>query len=761
MQPFAKAVLVVLFLNVALSGCESHTTTLDLPETQVTIIPLPATYQATASHAFILRSNDRIAADSTFRNEANFLAAALHPFLPDLTVGAPHADQSSIRLRMNEDLTGEEAYRLTVGDAGIDIEAGTPAGAFYAVQTLLQLQYPEARTSASMAFLYNTVVDEPRFKHRGMLLDCCRHFMEPDFIKRYLDLLARYKMNVFHWHLTEDQGWRFESYAYPLLTEVGAWRKHPDGGSYGGFYTREDMREIVAYAAERHIQVVPEIELPGHSSAAIASYPWLSCTGETIPVETEWGVFKDIYCAGNDSTLRFLETVFDEVLDIFPSDVIHIGGDEAPKTRWEVCSKCQKRMADNGLHDEHELQGWFINHFKNYLNDRGRTLMGWDEIIEGGDALLTHTTGTAPRVIVQSWRGMEGGKLAAERGVGAVMSPTSHAYFDYDIKSTDLEEVYSFDPIPEGLNASKTAFILGGECNMWTEHAPQHSIDRKVFPRILAMAEVLWTYPKNRDFNAFSTRVKSEYSRLDSLGVEYGPASLSFLVSQADGDPMQFRVNTKTDADSTAFRWNSGSWMPLPDNGTLTVPDTTQGRGRLQLVAVERSWTDTVTVDFAKHPLQNVPPSLETTYSSFYTGGGDRALTDGVLGSYDFRDGHWQGYSGVDLVAVFPTDTAQAIKRIAVPFYTYSNAWIFLPDRLEVYGSSDGVTWSLLGQSLNPLAENDPRQGIVELSVDLEPAQRITHLKVVAVNRGKNPVWHDAPGEPAWLFACEVIASSE
>ena len=728
----------------------------------MTVVPEPTSYQRTAMNAFMVGSGSSIAADSIFHDEAKYLVAALHPFVSDLTIVAAYADDASIRIKQNNTITAKEAYRLTIDANGIDIEAGTPAGAFYAIQTLLQLQHPQRHTAASMAFVYNAVVDEPRFAHRGMLLDCCRHFMEPDFIKRYLDLLARYKMNVFHWHLTEDQGWRFESYAYPLLTEVGAWRKHPDGGSYGGFYTREQMHDIVAYAAERHIKVVPEIELPGHSSAAIASYPWLSCTGEQIPVETEWGVFKDIYCAGNDSTLRFLEAVFDEVLEIFPSDIIHIGGDEAPKTRWEACEKCQKRIADEGLHDEHALQGWFVNHFKAYLNARGRTLMGWDEILEGGEALIASADdSTEPGVIVQSWRGMEGGKTAAERGIGAVMSPTSHAYFDYDIKTTDLEQVYSFDPIPAELTGNAAKNILGGECNMWTEHAPQHSIDRKVFPRILAMSEVLWSYPQNRDFSAFKTRVKRESIRLDSLGVEYGPSSLSFSVSQADGNPLRFRVNSKTDADSTLYRWNSGNWMPLADSSTLTVPDSVGGRGRLQLLAIERKWTDTLTVAFAKHRFQNVPPVLVHDYSPFYTGGGNGALTDGVLGSYDFRDGHWQGFSGVDLEAVITLDSAKAVSAIRIPFYTYSNAWIFLPDELQVFGSVDGTRWELLGTAANPLAENDPRQGIVEMAVQLDERRAFAYWKVLATNRGINPDWHDAPGEPAWLFASEIIAETD
>lgn len=754
--------LLTLSFFFAIAGCADDGRVLQIPPSDVTVIPKPKVYDASSSQTFSLRSGDILYADSLFLDEANYLVEALSPFLNELTVQSASRASAVLRILHDPTIAHPEGYGLRIGETGIELLAGSDKGAFYAIQTLLQLQYEALHTPTSMAFLLNTVVDEPKFEHRGMLLDCCRHFMEPDFIKRYLDLLARYKMNVFHWHLTEDQGWRFESHAYPLLTEVGAWRKHPEGGSYGGFYSHDEMRAIVDYATARHIKVIPEIELPGHSSAAIASYPWLSCTGDTIPVETEWGVFKDIYCAGNDSTLRFLETVFDEVLDIFPSNIIHIGGDEAPKTRWEKCPRCQKRIAAEGLHDEHDLQGWFVNHFRNYLNEHGRILMGWDEILEGGDALVSHASGQETLgLIVQSWRGMEGGKTAAEHGIGAVMSPTSHAYFDYGVKSTDLEKVYSFDPIPHDLNLEQVPFILGGECNMWTEHAPQYSVDSKVFPRILAMSEVLWTYPANRNFEHFSARIKKEYPRLDSLGVEYGPAGLAFDIKVLDEVVPGFEVQMKSSPDSSFYRWNSGRWMELPANSKLIVPDSIEGRGRLQLIACETKLTDTTTIEFARHSLLRCTPHLTDDYSPYYTGGGIHALTDGVIGSYDFRDGHWQGFSGVDLNATFSFESPTAVNRVSIPFYTYSNAWIFLPEEIHVYGSVDGVNWTSLGIAKNPLPEDDKRQAVVELTIELDAPEPMQMMRVFAKNRCKNPPWHDAPGEPAWLFASEIIAISE
>ncbi|PLW93355.1 MAG: hypothetical protein C0592_06405, partial [Marinilabiliales bacterium] len=413
---------------------------------------------------------------------------------------------------------GEEGYHLEVTEEEINITALKPAGIFYALQSLKQvLLYSEftPRGFAKNIFYAPACIihDKPRFQWRGMNLDCCRHFMEKDFVKRYIDLLAFHKMNVLHWHLTEDQGWRIEIKKYPKLTEIGAWRIEEDGTRYGGYYTQDDIREIVAYAEDRFITVVPEIEMPGHSMAALAAYPHLSCTGGPFEVENRWGVFKDIYCAGNDSVFAFLKDVLSEVMVLFPSEYIHIGGDEAPKYRWENCPKCQKRIKDEGLADEHELQSWFITKIEEFLNDNGRKLIGWDEILEGG---------LAPSATVQSWRGFEGAFEAASHNHTAIVSPTSHCYFDYGVGTTNLEKVYSFEPIPDGLPTDKHRYILGGECNMWSERAPQELVDSKVFPRLCAISEVLWSPTTDRSFDEFHERMQSHYSLLDKLGVEYG-----------------------------------------------------------------------------------------------------------------------------------------------------------------------------------------------------------------------------------------------
>jgi hexosaminidase len=415
---------------------------------------------------------------------------------------------------------GDEGYTLTSTAERIRIAAHKPAGAFYGVQTLRQLLPPQVESKTKVENVEWTVpavriTDVPRFKWRGFLFDVCRHFRTKEEVKRYIDLLAYHKLNVLHWHLTEDQGWRIEIKKYPKLTEIGAWRDDGKGGRYGGFYTQDDVREVVAYAKSRYITVVPEIEMPGHSRAALAAHPELSCTGGPFTVANRWGVFEDVYCAGNDQTFEFLEAVLDEVLELFGSQFIHIGGDEVPKTRWKACSKCQARIKDKRLKDEHELQSWFVRRIDAYLTAKGRRLVGWDEILEGG---------LAPGATVQSWRGMEGAVAAAAAGHDTIVSPTSHCYLDYSYERTPVQKSYSFEPVPPQLTPEQARHVLGLEGNMWAERTPEPAdTDRQTFPRLCALAEVAWSPPQVRAWDEFEPRLEVHLARLRLMGVKHGP----------------------------------------------------------------------------------------------------------------------------------------------------------------------------------------------------------------------------------------------
>jgi len=482
---------------------------------------------------FRLKKDVTIYTDPVFKEEAVIFCKQFNWLSNiELTVKENIENKTGVFIQLKEatDSSENKVYHLEVSKKAIVLASTNKVGIANGLQSIYQLILLNQRNSTSKQGEYLipslSIDDWAKFKHRGLLLDCSRHFFSKEVIKKYIDLLAFYKMNVLHWHLTEDQGWRIEIDKYPQLTEVGAWRTEKNGEQYGGFYTKKEIKEIVAYAQKRHVTVIPEIELPGHSQAAIAAYPQLSCTGEQVEVINDWGVFKEIYCAGNDSVFTFMEDVLTEVMELFPSQYIHIGGDETPKYRWEHCEKCQKRMTDEGLKDEHELQSYFVNRIEKFLNKNGRNLIGWDEILEGG---------LSENATLQSWRGFEGGIAAANANHNAIMSPTSHAYFDYDLKAIDLEKVYNFDPIPEELTEDKKQFIIGGECNLWSEHVPnEKTLDRQVFPRLLAMSEVLWNAPKERNYNVFYNQVQTHYPILDLFQVQYGletlPATIDLLI---------------------------------------------------------------------------------------------------------------------------------------------------------------------------------------------------------------------------------------
>jgi len=438
----------------------------------------------------------------------------------------------------------KEAYFLNSTTKNVEISSTAPAGLFYGVQTLRQLfpaeiESPVVKPEIDWSIPVVEISDKPRFAWRGVMLDCVRHFFPVSHIKNVLDQLAARKMNHFHWHLVDDQGWRVEIKKYPELTAVSAWRvdrenlhwnERPDQtpeekATYGGFYTQDEIREIVAYAAKLNIEVVPEIEMPAHVSCVFAAYPELSCSGKKVTVAPGgvWPV-TNIYCAGNEQTFSFLEDVLTEVSELFPSQYMHVGGDEATKINWEKCPKCQARIKKEGLKDENELQSYFITRMEKFINSKGKKLIGWDEILEGG---------LAPEATVMSWRGFEGGIEAAKSGHDVIMSPTSFCYFDYYQGPQESEplaignylpvsKVYEFEPVPETLTAEESKHILGGQANLWTEYVPtpEHSM-YMFFPRLEAMAEVLWTMPANKNYEDFQKRLGRQFERYENSGVNY------------------------------------------------------------------------------------------------------------------------------------------------------------------------------------------------------------------------------------------------
>lgn len=498
-------------------------------EPEPAIVPRPVKADRLKGSVQLDSGTRIIYGDEAARGEAEMLASLLRPatglplpvqHIPAL--GGKIGNAVTITLDPGlEAALGKEGYRLDVFPTPIiHITAAAPAGIFYGGQTLRQLLPPAVFAKTKQAGVKWQVPccrieDKPRFPWRGLLLDEGRHFFGKQFVQHCIDLLAAHKLNTLHWHLTEDQGWRIEIKKYPQLTEIGAWREQTqgDGKRYGGFYTQDEIREIVAYAARRHVTIVPEIEMPGHSLAALASYPQFSCTGGPLKVRTTWGIEENVYCAGNDATFAFLRDVLDEVLALFPSKFIHIGGDECPKARWKKCPKCQARIKAEGLKDEHELQSYFIRKIEDHLASKGRRLIGWDEILEGG---------LPPKATVMSWRGMKGATAAAESGHDYVATPTSHCYLDYPTAKISLEKAYSFEPVPERLTALQRGHCLGVQGNMWTEGTPAPAdVERQVWPRLCALAEVGWTPKELRGWPDFLARMQSHRLRLEQAGVKF------------------------------------------------------------------------------------------------------------------------------------------------------------------------------------------------------------------------------------------------
>lgn len=480
----------------------------------------------------------------------------------------------------------KEGYSLSVDQTGININAHTEAGLFYAIQTLSQIIYTGEENNH---IPYLTIHDAPRYGYRGMHLDVSRHMFPVYAIKQYIDIMSQYKFNTLHWHLTDDQGWRIEIKKYPKLTEVGAYRDQTlvgnmqkserefDGIRYGGYYTQDEIKDIVAYAAERFITIIPEIEMPGHAEAAIAAYPHLACENNHGPFGTVqyFGVFENVFCAGNDATFTFLQDVLDEVIQLFPSKYIHIGGDECPKVKWETCPACQKRKKKHKLKDEHELQSYFVQRIEKYLNSKGKSIIGWDEILEGG---------LAPNATVMSWQGTKGGIAAAKQKHDVIMTPVSHLYLDYlQSKSKEeplaiggylpLSQVYSFNPTPDNLNAEEQKHIIGVQANIWTEYIPTpNKLFYMMLPRALAVSEIGWTNQNNKNFIDFSEkRLPSHLAELDKKGITFRiPTPIGASDTTLVGS--KFKLDFKPSVKGAKVYYTIDGYTPSALNKTMDTP---------------------------------------------------------------------------------------------------------------------------------------------------------------------------------------------
>ena len=682
----------------------------------------------------------------------------------------------SLALIQPDTLLPVEWYSLSVTPKTITINAVHEAGLFRGSRTLIQL-LEQGRTTGSLPCL--TITDYPRFPWRGMHLDPCRHFWSVEFTKKYIDLLARYKMNSFHWHLTDDQGWRIEIKKYPELTAVGAWRKGSQVGPYsrreydsipyGGFYTQDEIREVVAYAAARHINVVPEIEMPGHALAALAAYPHLGCTGGPYEVSKGWGVFEDVFCAGNDSTFAMLEDVLTEVMELFPSEMIHIGGDECPKEAWKKCAKCQARKNAHGLKDEHELQSYFIQRIEKFVNSKGRKIIGWDEILEGG---------LAPNAAVMSWQGIEGGIAAARSGHYAVMSPGSHCYFDHyqgDPANeplaiggyTTVQKVYSYEPIPAELKPEECKYILGAQGNVWTEYilTPEH-VEYMAVPRMLALAEVLWTPKAKRNEADFLSRLENEFPKLDAMKVNTSKGLYQVSLLPRPGKVAgTIEVQVSTSSSGTIAIQTNGSpdWMgyvtPLLLDSDTKLRTRSEKDGIIGPVS-ERQF------NFNSATAQKI--SLSKQPHERYNDGGAFTLVDGITAQEKRVNTEWLGWrEGVTITV--DLGSLQEISRMSIGALHETYSWIHAPKAIEFLVSTDGKNYTSAGMAFPQMREIPviPADPIKRRSTSmarvhgrnvfaLDKPTQARYVRLVVQHIGDIPPGDPGAGNPAWMFLDEV-----
>ena len=677
---------------------------------------------------------------------------------------------NSIYFLPDDKIATVEGYTLEVRPNAILIRARTAAGAFYAVQTLRQL-FPPAFNSPSP--VGNTawtapaslIEDAPRFAYRGLHLDVARHYFPVVFVKKYIDLLALHKLNTFHWHLTDDQGWRMEIKKYPKLQSIAACRKETlvghnsdvpqifDGKPYCGYYTQEEVKEVVEYARRRFVTIIPEIEMPGHAQAALTAYPELGCTGGPYETATQWGVFGDVFCAGNEQTFAFLDDVLTEVCALFPGPYVHVGGDECPKDSWKNCPKCQKRLKEQHLADEHALQSYVIGRAEKMLEKHGKKLIGWDEILEGG---------LAPNATVMSWRGTEGGIAAAKQQHQVVMTPGSQVYFDYYQSdpateplaiggSLTLEKAYSYEPVPESLSAAEARYIIGAQANIWTEYMPTSAqVEYMAYPRVCALAEVVWTAKTQKNWPDFARRLQTHFGRLDALGVGYAKSFYDVTASFSNG-----KVQLKTLDPEVKIRYTTNGQVPTSGSAGYSEPFSISKNTTVKAVAFAdgKPLGKTLTVEYLVHKASGKPYTLAPAPDK-YNGGETYALTNGITGSSK-GFGSWVGLVNQDIDPVIDLGVPTVFSRVTFHYLDAQGAWIYPPRGVEVHGSMDGQNFTLLQKQ--PITAPVKSGSHVETVSSETPNAKARYVKVVVQKFGVIPKGAEGEGEGAWIFVDEIM----
>ena len=695
----------------------------------------------------------------------------------DLMVTTMPAQRNCIRLTCLHKDGGQEHYSLRVNSEVVWMEGATGAGLFYAVQTLRKALPTGTAGPQGIGIPATEIKDAPHFGYRGAHMDVARHFVTADSIRRFIDMLALHGLNRFHWHLTDDQGWRIEIKKYPRLTAVGSQRKQTvvgrnteayDGKPYGGFYTQKEIRELVKYAADRYVTIVPEIDMPGHMQAALAAYPELGCTGGPYEVWTRWGVTPEVLCAGNDKVLEFADKVLEEVTRLFPSHYVHIGGDECPKERWDACPRCQARIAAEGLQADgrhtagERLQSFFIKHVVATLQRLGRQAIGWDETLEGG---------LAPGAAVMSWRGEGGGIEAARAGHDVIMTPCTHLYFDYyqsDTPDTEplagggftpVEAVYAYDPVPACLTPEQQHYIKGVQANLWTEYVTNYRhVEYMELPRLAALAEIAWCEPQQKNFDDFTARLLRLMRHYRLAGYTYSRTLLRVKM-QVEADTAQHAlVATLSTADNAPIYYTLHGETPTTASTRYAKPFVVKTDATL-CAAAERGGRMDQAVSRTLHfnPATACPVEVWPEPHADYRFGGAPTLTDGEWApDTNYRSGKWLGWVNCDPEVVIDLGVEREVSEVAFHTCVEKGAWIFDACAAEVSTSTQGSDFKLAARADYPALTEHSANDIYPHSLTFAPI-KARYVKVKWFTLRSMPHWHPGKGHPAFVFVDEVI----
>ena len=742
------------------------------------IIPRPQQVNVSNDAPFTLSAKTVISLGTNsqdMKRNANMLASYIEQATGIRPTVGKSKNGAAIVLTIDKTIANAEGYKLDADAKQIRIAGASAAGVFYGIQTLRK-SLPLVNGKASKVSIPAVhIADAPRFAYRGTHLDVSRHFVTVDSVRQFIDMLALHNINRFHWHLTDDQGWRIEIKKYPLLTQIGSKRAQTvighnsgkyDGKPYGGFYTQQQIRDIVKYAADRYITIVPEIDLPGHMQAALAAYPDMGCTSGPYEVWQKWGVSDNVLCAGNDKTLTFIDNVLKEITQLFPSKYIHVGGDECPKTQWQKCPKCQARIkalhleAKDGHSAEERLQSYIITHASNYLKSLGRNTIGWDEILEGG---------LAEGATVMSWRGESGGIAAAKQHHDVVMTPNSYLYFDY-YQSLDkaneplaiggylpLETVYSYEPMPKELTADEARHIIGVQANIWTEYMPTFKqMQYMALPRMAALSEVQWSQPALKDYTSFTNRLIELTHMYDRLGYNYAKHLYNVTIHVDSDNKWREILIHMTTAGNAEIRYTLDGTEPTANSALYTGAIVLQKSAKIRAAAFRDGKRSSVTSqDISFNKATACPVELLQPTHKNYTYKGGATLTDGLLGDKGFGTGHWLGFSGNDLEAVIDLKQNTDVSSVSLNTCVDKGSWIFDARNIEVSVSADGKSFTKVASKSLPALEEQTPDNIYTYELAF-PQTTTRYVKVTATSEHNIPEWHGGKGKPAFLFVDEI-----